>query len=76
MASHTKDIPVLSVQTKTIEARHYNRVRLALIRLKRPLRFKLLGCEKSPTSLLGGSWDLVSRVIGKVTTVIITYNPN
>ena len=26
--------------------------------------------------LLGGSWDLVSGVISKVTTVIITYNPN
>ena len=27
-------------------------------------------------NLLGGSWDLVSGVISKVTTVIITYNPN
>ena len=28
------------------------------------------------SGFLGGSWDLVSGVISKVTTVIITYNPN
>ena len=34
-------------------------------------------CIKIPRfPLLEGSWDLVSRVIGKVPTVIITYNPN
>ena len=27
-------------------------------------------------ALLKGSWDLVIGVISKVTTVIITYNPN
>ena len=26
--------------------------------------------------LLGGSWDLVTRAIIKVTTLITTYNPN
>ena len=26
--------------------------------------------------LLGGSWDLVTRVISKVTVLITTYNPN
>ena len=26
--------------------------------------------------LIGGSWDLVSRVVSKVTIVISTYNPN
>ena len=26
--------------------------------------------------LLGGSWDLVTRVISKVTIVIIAYSPN
>ena len=26
-------------------------------------------------NLLGGSWDLVARVIIKVTILIITYNP-
>ena len=26
--------------------------------------------------LLKGSWDLVTRVINKVTILIITYNPN
>ena len=26
--------------------------------------------------LFGGSWDLVSKVIRKVTIPIITYNPN
>ena len=26
--------------------------------------------------VLGGSWDLVTRVINKVTIVITTYNPN
>ena len=31
--------------------------------------------ELKPT-LLGGSWGLVTRVIPKVTTVIIAYNPN
>ena len=25
--------------------------------------------------ILGGSWDLVTRVISKVTILIITYNP-
>ena len=27
-------------------------------------------------TILGGSWDLVTRVISKVTIVIIAYNPN
>ena len=26
--------------------------------------------------VLGGSWDLVTRVISKVTIVVIAYNPN
>ena len=32
--------------------------------------------ESSKGPLLGGSWDLVTRVIIKVTTLITTYNPN
>ena len=35
--------------------------------------------ELQPTvkvSSLKGSWDLVTRVINKVTILIITYNPN
>ena len=31
-----------------------------------------LGCGRT----LKGSWDLVTRVINKVTILIITYNPN
>ena len=27
-------------------------------------------------ALLGGSWDLVPRVISKVTIVVIAYDPN
>ena len=30
---------------------------------------------KRGSRLLGGSWDLVTRVIIKVTILIITYNP-
>ena len=33
--------------------------------------------EPSPhMTILKGSWDLVTRVIIKVTSLIITYNPN
>ena len=27
-------------------------------------------------SILGGSWDVISKVISKVTIVLSTYNPN
>ena len=41
----------------------------------------LLGCQHdglrlAKPSLLRGSWDLVTRVISKVTILIATYNPN
>ena len=32
--------------------------------------------HRSPRTLLKGSWDLVTRVINKVTILISTYNPN
>ena len=32
--------------------------------------------RRPKTLLLKGSWDLVTRVINKVTILIITYNPN
>ena len=34
------------------------------------------GQRVAAAALLGGSWDLVSRVINRVTRVIFTYNPN
>ncbi len=61
MASHTSDIPSLSVQSKTVEARFYNRVRLALIRLKRPLRFELAGVGKADILLTEEVWLCVDR---------------
>ena len=33
-------------------------------------------CEAGSAALLGGSWDLVTRVIIKVTMLISTYNPS
>ena len=32
--------------------------------------------KRPPSRVLEGSWDLVTRVIIKVTILIITYNPN
>ena len=34
------------------------------------------GGGRFSSDLLGGSWDLISKVISKVTIVISTYNPN
>ena len=36
----------------------------------------VLDCGFRMISLLGGSWDLVTRVIIRVTLLITTYNPN
>jgi hypothetical protein len=61
VASHTNGIPALSVQSKIVEARYYNRVRLALIRLKRPLRFELTGVGKADILLTEEIWLCVDR---------------
>ena len=39
------------------------------------LRERAQGCHMAQ-ALLKGSWDLVTRVINKVTRLIITYDPN
>lgn len=59
--TYTHDIPVLSVRSKTVEARYYNRVRLALLRLKRPLRFELAGVGKADILLMEDVWLCVDR---------------
>ena len=41
-----------------------------------PLSATRLCVLPNPGPLLGGSWDLVSKVINKVTILIITYIPN
>lgn len=61
MISHTRDIPVLSVRSKSVEARYYNRVRLALMRLKGPLRFALVGVGKADILLTEEVWLCVDR---------------
>ena len=37
---------------------------------------KRVGAVPKVQGLLEGSWNLVTRVINKVTILIITYNPN
>ena len=51
---------------------------LMLRRYRPPAFTQLLGGLQGLLTIevLGGSWDLVSRVINRVTVVIITYNPN
>ncbi len=61
MTSHSNDIPALSIQLKTVEARYYNRVRLALIRLSGPLRFELAGIGKADILLTEKEWLCVDR---------------
>lgn len=61
MIFHTRDIPALSIRPKSIDAQHFNCVRLALIRLGSPLRFKLDGVGKADIILSEEEWLCVDR---------------
>ena len=49
---------------------------IPICRAEPGLKAKVYLDSEQPAFLLKGSWDLVIGVISKVTTAIITYNPN
>jgi hypothetical protein len=62
MPRRTRDVPPLRSIPKTVEARHYNRVRLALIRLANPLRIRLSGLHQAADIILSDrEWLCVDR---------------
>jgi hypothetical protein len=61
MALHTRDVPALRIQPKRVDARYYNRVRLALLRLGSPLRFELPEVGEADIVLTAEEWYCVDR---------------
>lgn len=64
MTKHSRDVLALRVQPKTIQARYYNQVRLALARLATPLRIELRGVFKADLILSRDEWLCVDRSRG------------
>lgn len=63
MESRLRKIPALKVIDSVVAAKHYNRIRLALLRLENPLRFPLPHFRGLDMVLTGEEWVCVDRTM-------------
>jgi hypothetical protein len=61
--SRLRDVPALKVIDSVVAAKHYNRVRLALVRLENPLRFPLPHLRGLDMVLTRDEWICVDRTL-------------
>lgn len=66
MKSRLHDVPILREIPTTLRANHYNTVRLALLRLGRPLRVELEGLRHLDMLLDDDAWICVDRTLNDV----------
>lgn len=63
MSMKLDDVPVIKVKPAVIEAEKYNRVRLGLLRLERPLRLALPGLRGMDVVISDKAWICVDRTL-------------
>jgi hypothetical protein len=63
VGSRLRDVPALKVIDSVVAAKHYNRVRLALMRLEDPLRFPLPHLRGLDMVLSDTEWICVDRTL-------------
>jgi hypothetical protein len=63
MPSRIHEVPVLKSMPTIIDAAHYNRIRLALLRLENPLRFTLSHLRGLDVLLNDEAWVCVDRTM-------------
>jgi hypothetical protein len=61
--SRLREVPALKVMDSVVAAKHYNRVRLALVRLENPLRFPLPHLRGLDMLLTDEEWVCVDRTL-------------
>jgi hypothetical protein len=61
--SRLREVPALKVMDSVVAAKHYNRVRLALVRLENPLRFSLPHLRGLDMVLSREEWVCVDRTL-------------
>lgn len=63
MSTRLDDVPVMKSQTVLIEAKRYNQIRLALLRLGNPLRFEIPNLRGIDILLDDKAWACVDRTL-------------
>ncbi len=72
MSIRLKGVPVYERQIIEIEAKRFNRVRLALLRLGRPLRFLIPGLQDVAMIIDGETWLCVDQSMSDLPIVAWT----
>jgi hypothetical protein len=67
-----REMPRYSTDDSTVEARHYNRIRLALQRLPDPIRLKLIGIPHLDIVIDNDSWVCVDTSLNDLPVIAWT----